>query len=162
MVLLTALIVLAFVGYRQNTIIDKQQIQLNAQSHLSEDTHRPRGAALDIQAKCAERARKAFAEMGYKPNDIADYVDHFDLKLNKCFMEVQSTLPQGTTIWQYREVFDAFEGKQYGNYAWHSEPDKKYWEVSPVACQVTLPTGEKQTCHSDGEFTKLIRVYMEE
>ena len=121
-------------------------------------------ATLDKQAMCSAQATKAFADMGYPKDAIAGYQNHYNARLNKCFIEVSNTDPKVSpgTIWTYRFVFDAFEGKQYGTYSWHTEKDKKYWEVKPFECEVVLPSGEKQFCNSDDEFTQLIRVYMED
>jgi hypothetical protein len=58
-------------------------------------------------------------------------------------------------------VSDAFEGKSYAEYAWKSEKGKKYWEVKPFVCKVTLPSGEKKDCASSDEFDDLVKVYME-
>lgn len=48
-------------------------------------------------------------------------------------------------LWKYRNVFDAFEGKEYGAFAWHPEEDKKYWQVPRFECEVTLLSGEKKS-----------------
>jgi hypothetical protein len=121
-------------------------------------------ATLDQQAKCADQARRAFADLGYGRKVMAGYQSHYDTRLNKCFIEVSNTDTQVSpgTIWTFRSVQDAFEGKQYGTYAWHTEKDKKYWEVAPFECEVLLPSGEQQFCTSDREFTMLIGIYMED
>lgn len=120
-------------------------------------------AGLELQAKCSEQARKAFADLGYPKNQMASYENHYSPQMNKCFIHAQNTDTKidPETIWTYRSVFDAFEGKDYGTYAWHTEKDKKYWEVPPFQCEVTLPSGEKKLCHSDVEFTELVKIYME-
>jgi hypothetical protein len=121
-------------------------------------------ATLDQQARCADQARRAFAELGYARKTIASYESHYNAGLNKCFIEVSSSDTQGSpgTIWRNRFVQDVFEGKQYGTYAWHTEEDKKYWEVAPSQCEVLLPSGEQQFCKSDDEFALLVRMYMED
>ena len=120
-------------------------------------------AGLELQAKCSEQARKAFADLGYTKNQIVGYENHYSSQVNKCFIHVQNTdtKVEPGTIWTYRNVFDAFEGKGYGTYAWHTEKDKKYWEVPPFQCEVTLMSGEKKLCQSDAEFTELVKIYME-
>jgi hypothetical protein len=58
-------------------------------------------------------------------------------------------------------LFDAYEGKTYGEYNWHTVKDKKYWEVPPFMCKVVLPSGDDKLCTSDNEFDELIKTYME-
>ena len=121
------------------------------------------GAGLELQAKCSEQASKVFADMGYAKNPLAGYENHYSSAINKCFIHIQNTdskVDPGT-IWTYRNVFDAFEGKAYGTFAWHTEKGKKYWEVPPFQCEVTLMSAEKKLCQSSDEFTELVKVYME-
>jgi hypothetical protein len=118
----------------------------------------------EAQEKCVEQARKAFDASGYSKNEFAAYASHYSAKLDKCMMRVLHTDAQtarGKAIWAYINVLDAFEGKQYGTYAWHTETSKKFMVVPPVTCEVTLPTGEQETCHSMGEFEDFVKIYME-
>lgn len=162
LLLLAVVVALGVVAYRQSETIATQQDQLAAlASRASAADERARSASLDFQAKCAEQARKAFLQSGFKPTDGADYENHYSTKLNKCFVHVQNTTTHATTFWIHRNVYDAFEGKPYGTYAWHTVGEKKYWEVAPVICEVISPTGDKQVCHSDDEFTKLVKVYLD-
>jgi hypothetical protein len=64
-------------------------------------------------------------------------------------------------IWVRRFVLDANEGKDFATYLWHSDKVKKYWEVRPFDCTVTLPSGDKKTCTSSDEFDELVRAYMQ-
>jgi hypothetical protein len=101
--------------------------------------------------------------MGYKPKDIAGYENHYNTKLNKCFIMVQNTdATYSPTIWTHKSLFDAYEGKAYGDYSWHTVKNKRYWEVPPFMCKVVLPTGEEHWCKSDEEFDELIKVYMQD
>jgi|SRR5271167_1851800 len=91
---------------------------------------------------------------------VADYESHYSAKVDKCFIHIQDT--SGTEPrWTSQTVFDAFEGKGYGVYVWHNDRAKKYWEVPPVECEVTQPSGDKRACHSDDEFTEMVKLYME-
>jgi hypothetical protein len=101
--------------------------------------------------------------MGYKPKDLAGYENHYNSKLNKCFIMVQNTdATYSPTIWTHKSLLDAYEGKAYGEYSWHTVKNKKYWEVPPFMCKVVLPTGEDHFCKSDEEFEELIKVYMQD
>ena len=60
-----------------------------------------------------------------------------------------------------KSLEDAFEGKEYAEFMWINNSGKKYWEVSPSICKVTLPSGQEQICNSSDEFDELIKPYME-
>ncbi len=114
---------------------------------------------LDQQGKCAVQARKDFEDWSYSAKYNADFVSHYSPTLDRCFVQFQYSIMN--TGWFYRQLFDAFGGKMYADYAWRAEKDKKYWEVAPAWCTVTLPSGDKRTCHSDEEFLDMVKVYME-
>ncbi len=100
--------------------------------------------------------------MGYKPKHLAGYENHYNTKLNECFIMVQNTdATYAPTIWTHKSLFDAYEGKTYGEYSWHTVKNKKYWEVPPFMCRVVSPSGADQFCKSDDEFQELIKIYME-
>ena len=117
---------------------------------------------LDLQAKCAAQARKEFEYEGLVGKDMAGYESHYSPEMKRCF--VATSLTDAKTnpkvIWTTRTVVDAFEGKECATYVWHTEEGKKYWEVPPFQCEVTVPSGEKKICHSDDEFEELIKPYM--
>jgi hypothetical protein len=120
-------------------------------------------ATLDLQEKCAKQAQKAFDKMQFQDRTLASFTNHYNVKLNRCFIETeQEMVPGGPDIfWTYKFVSDAYEGKDFGSYVWHSDKVKKYWEVPPFQCQVTLPSGEEKLCKSSDEFDDLIKVYMQ-
>jgi len=78
-------------------------------------------------------------------------------------MEIENTDAKSSpgTIFTSKTLTDAFEGKVYGNYIWSTQKGKKYWEVPPLECKVTLPSGEEKACHSSDEFDELVKQYME-
>ena len=123
----------------------------------------PKNGSLELQGKCAEQSRKFFQEAGYTPKDLAQYEDHYNPKLNKCFVLFE----RAPTLKRRRESFGRIEictthsrEKTFGQYAWHTEKDKKYWEVKPVTCYALSETGDKKNCESDEAFSELIKVYM--
>jgi hypothetical protein len=161
--LLLLALILAFQIYRQHVTIRNQQNQLiDLEKRVAENSV-PKTAPLEYQEKCAERASKAFREMGYTPKDIAGYENHYNAKMNKCFLLVENTdAKHPPTIWTFKNLSDAYEGKSYGEYSWHTVKDKKYWEVPPFSCKVVLPSDGKQICKSDEEFKDMIKVYMQD
>jgi hypothetical protein len=158
LVLVLLLVGVGYKFYRQQTTIREQQKQIA--DLLAREAAQPRSAPLEYQGKCADQANKFFRDGGFKLDEMAGYENHFNTKLNKCFVLIQNTDARNPQIiWTHKSLYDAFEGKAYGQYAWHTMKDKKYWEVPPVMCKVWLP-GEERICKSDDEFDELIKAYM--
>ena len=122
-------------------------------------------ASLDLQAKCAKQAHEAFKINGYgfEKNEMAVLSNHYNEKLSKCFVLIEDTDAKTVPgiIYENKTVSDAFEGKVYAQYGWHTDKVKKYWEVPPYRCKVMLPSGEEKICHSSDEFDALVKEYME-
>lgn len=114
-------------------------------------------ASLDLQEKCAKQAQTAFDKMSFQDRKLASFLNHYNVKMNRCFIETeQYMIPGGPdTFWTYKFVTDAYEGKDFGSYVWHTDKVKKYWEVPSFQCQVTLPSGEEKLCESSDEFDDL-------
>jgi hypothetical protein len=147
--------------YWQYVTIASQGTQIAAiGADLAALKQRPKTASLDIQVQCSDQARKAFEQDGFKENDLATYQNHYNVQLNKCFIETDDTTLHGKAIWNNRNLYDAIEGKQYGAFAWRSDALKKNSEVPPVVCEVDSPQGQKQQCHSEEEYSKLVQFYM--
>ena len=163
-ILAVVVIVLGLQLHRQQLTIREQQVRLTEiTAKIATSEVNAKSNLLGYQEKCAEQARKAFNDLGYKPNDMAGYENHYNTKLNKCFVVVESTDAKfAPTIWTHKSLFDAYEGKGYGDYSWHTVKDKKYWEVAPFMCKVVLPSGDDKYCNSNDEFEALIKGYMED
>src|SRR5690349_24996893 len=102
----------------------------------SRKAHEDAAEVLELQAKCSAQARKAFENEGLAKNEMAGYINHYNPELKRCF--VATSLTDAKTnpkmIWTTRSVYDAFEGKEYATYMWHTVVGKKYWEVPPFQC----------------------------
>lgn len=166
-VVLVAVFTLFVEGCGRHSESDQQisvlQKQITLQSQQIEElktelTEKAKLSSLDQQSKCADRAHKDFEDWGYINKQNADFVSHYNAALGRCFIQTQNTLAD----FFYRELFDAYSGKQYGEYGWEEKPDKKYREVRPFLCDVTPPSGEKRVCESEDDFQKLAAVYMED
>jgi hypothetical protein len=93
---------------------------------------------------------------------MAGYENHYNETMNKCVIAISDTEPSaGGTFYTSRTVFDAIEGKTYGEYIWQSDKVKKFWEVAPLMCRVTDANGEEHKCKSDDEFKQLLKPYMD-
>jgi hypothetical protein len=116
-----------------------------------------------LQEKCAKRARDEFRDLGWEKDPFASFTNHYNEKLNKCFMLIENTDAKTTpgAIYTNRGLYDAFERKSFGEYMRSTADGKKYWEAKPFVCNVTQPSGESVTCKSPDEFDELIKIYME-
>jgi len=131
--------------------LKRQVAELNAK--LAEKT---KSSTLDQQATCADRAYKEFDEWGYKVKENADFVGYYNATLDRCFIQTQNTLTTSKSLWFWRELYDAYSGKEYGQFAIDYD-DKK----NPVpVCHVILPSGEVKYCKSEDEFLTLAKTYM--
>jgi hypothetical protein len=155
--LIIALVALAGMLRTQST--NNEDLQREIRDLNAKLAEKAKTDTLDLRAKCWEQARKAFADRGYSKdeNHVACYEDHYNAKLDKCFIHVYRATHIPGTVWEGRDVFDAFEGKEYGTYMWRTGKDKK----PTIDCEVTLPSGQRKDCHSEDEFRELAKVYME-
>src|SRR5262245_56888010 len=145
-----AVCTLAVVWYRQAAMISSLQKELAVLAAIP----KPKTYPLEFQERCADQARKAFKELGYKPNDVVAYTSHFNSTLKKCFMHLEYL---DNNAISHRNVADATEGRVYAQYMFKADKVKKYWDVAPVICQVTLGNGEERYCKTTEEFNELIR-----
>ena len=104
-----------------------------------------------------------FKNDGWADEKLAGYTNHYNDKLNKCFIWITATTVDKNTgqISNTQILEDAFEGKVFGNYTWFADKVKKYWEVPPFECDMIVMSGEKVVCSSTEQFEKLAGNYME-
>jgi hypothetical protein len=116
-------------------------------------------ANLESQEKCAQRADKVLKDMKYGKDMIpADYVCHYNKKLNICFMEMAVTsVNQNGSVSTLRNLFDAFEGKEYASLFVYVPKGQAYYEVKPQNCKML-----DNFCKSEDEYKAFIKKYMEE
>jgi hypothetical protein len=156
MLTVVLIVIVCLLLYRTHT----QSEQIDHLSPRPPVAETPSVASLDLQEKCAKQAAIAFHQQGFSEND-ADYVNHYNVKLGRCFIQITKTSMSGNFPATTKSLSDAFEGKEFGSYLWINTEGKKYWEVAPRMCSVTLPTGEERTCTSDTEYDELSRAYLE-
>jgi hypothetical protein len=158
---LFVLILFATGGCNQEKLarLEKENKELAAKLDAAVKT-----AGLDLQQRCAQQSRAEFKEAGWGKEPMASFVNHYNSKLNKCFIEIVSMRsyrqPPIPTI--SKTVADAFEGKVYGEYMWINPKGDKYWEVKPFACKVTSMSGEELFCDSPEQFDSLVKQFMEQ
>jgi len=116
--------------------------------------------SLDLQEKCAKQAHEIELRDNewWRKNggsDPSNYYNHYNEKLNKCFLIQEIINSDGVQ----KYLPDAFEDKLYGSYT--DKTDKSSLLSTITHCYVTLPSGEDKQCKSSEEFDTLIKYYME-
>lgn len=159
--LIVAFIALAYLAHSQSSTLKQQEKEIRELGAKVQAM--PKNASIELQEKCARQAREEFITEGLQKEELADFSNHYNVALNKCFVLVENTDAKTApgTIWINKTLVDAFEGKVYGNYMWRSDKVKKYWQVPPVQCKVTTLSGEEKNCTSSDEFDALVKQYME-
>lgn len=120
--------------------------------------------SFELQARCGEAAKQYFIRewTDAAPGMDKDYTSHYNPDLRKCFITVKTSQTQKSGIvFTTKGVFDAVEGKTYGEYVWQSDAVKKYWEVAPIQCNGLTPDGDEVQCRSEGEFENLMSKFMD-
>ena len=142
--------------YIQAGLVHDQQQEIVELSSKIKSTEQ--AANLEYQTKCYEQAHKEFALYGWDKKPLTSYSNHYNEKLNKCFMKIEDDSIPG---FKTEILSDAFEGATYATYMWQAKKGKKYWEVPPFMCDVKDLAGNKKVCNSSDEFDSLLKVYMD-
>ncbi len=131
---------------------------------------------VDLQTKCASSAKTFFEYYIPDPQERQndEYSNHFNTKLNKCFVLVKKpTLPYATSggnLYE-KDLYDAIEKKQYGRYEWQSKSSVFSRDGFLAACAM-FPEGDsnnfklcspqnKDFDSSEMEFDNFVKGYME-
>jgi hypothetical protein len=123
---------------------------------------------LDLQATCATQAKKVFQEWeteakGFGSKRVsADYQSHYNTKIKKCLVLINTLDQVGGEFLTGINLLDAFERRYYASYGWSSKPGKKYWEVPPLICELIPSSRQKKICTTQEEFEAFVAEYMEE
>ena len=60
---------------------------------------------------------------------MASFGNHYNSEMGRCFVQIKDTEDDKTnpgTVIITKDLSDAFEGKTYAQYMWHSDKVKKY------------------------------------
>jgi hypothetical protein len=119
--------------------------------------------SLDLQRNCAQQAEKIFHQLGYNLNptgsNIAVYQNHYNAKLNKCFMVLTATAMK-VTAYGEKHLFDAYEQREYGEYIWQSSKLTPYSD-EVLSCRLSDPSKAEANCKTKQEFDAFAARYME-
>jgi hypothetical protein len=132
--------------------LEKQNKELTERLATLEANSR-QAAALDVQAKCAKQAEVVYKSNDYPKTELSSYTNHYNAKLNKCFVEITDMPEANGTLETFITLMDAFEGKDYGDY---------FGKNRTAQCKVVTPNGQDKNCDSRDEFDLLVKPYMEE
>jgi hypothetical protein len=116
-------------------------------------------AGFDLQAKCAKQALDVWKAGGWDRKKTATYSNHYNEKLKKCFMRIDTATEESGADVTFETVMDAFESKGYAEFIW--KVDHKSGDSKSMRCSAILPSGEAITCTSPEEFDAIIKQYME-
>ncbi len=103
---------------------------------------------MQLQKKCSNETERFFRKE-YGKKELSGYVNHYNRKMNKCFILISSPEVASKTI--YETLYDHFENKEYGSF--YSSIDGR----QNVICNM-LGTH----CKSYDEWQSLVKPYMEE
>jgi len=118
----------------------------------------------ELKVQCGKQAEKWYtqeygkygviSEKEFPGGGHTDYVNHYNLKLNKCFVQQSLMLNDGASnknhVWVSITLFDINEDKEYGSF-------QENGNYKTMGC---LVNGKK--CQTEDEFNALIKPFMEE
>jgi hypothetical protein len=125
---------------------------------------RPASAVSNEVKECALQAEKQFKSLGYVDATGTSYQSHYNKRLDKCLMLIDTSLPNRTIT-----LIDAYEGRPYAEYF----GTMVKWELQTVYCWISLAEldngtpedrrlNQKTICKSIDEWDSLTDVFMRE
>jgi hypothetical protein len=133
-----------------------------------------RAQSLQEQAMCAAQAKKTFEEDSNQWDSesknmklgmqtiSSDYQSHYNTKLGHCLILTTRMYSFGGETTTSKNLYDAFERRDYASYLWTTRTGKKYWEVSPISCQFGPSYGQTKFCKTEDEFNTFVSEYMQQ
>lgn len=155
-------VVLGYDSFRKGREIEhlKSQAAESVSSDTSPVKTAPlKAASLEDQGACARQAAAEFKREGFTSNVGDDFTSHFSAQTGHCYVVMSSTTVKNNIPTTSKTLSDAFEGKIFGSYFWINLQGKKFWEVQPSECKVTMPNGEEKRCTSSDAWDELTKAY---
>lgn len=115
-----------------------------------------------LSRECSDKAEQVYKSGGYNTNSAWDsYVSHYDPKLSKCFIQVQTGNQIGDNFFTMKMLFDAYDGRSYGNYTGHVNLKGEAGNHFVNECHLT-PLGQDEVyCKTEGAFDAFTKAYLE-
>lgn len=114
----------------------------------------------ETNQKCSKDSDVYFKLNNFDPDNTA-YENHYNARLGKCFISIESVKIVKDGIERYKNLIDVLEKKEYGYYLYTG---KGTMEFKPSWCFLR-PTGNKAdeiACNNLGEYDTFTRKYMED
>jgi hypothetical protein len=89
--------------------------------------------SFNLQAQCSEIARKFLSSRGWKIGTGDDYKNHYNSKINKCFILVSQYSLKSDFL--AMDLYDAVEGRRYATFNGHQMCDV-FITKDPKKCQM--------------------------
>jgi len=112
------------------------------------------------EQQCAKSAADFFNGSSWTQSNVsAGYDNHFNHKLNKCFILVNATSSQGSSLLFYRVLMDVNGGTQsaLATYDKQVPVGVADYMVKPFVCDML-----DKYCNSEEEFNAFVKPYMEQ
>lgn len=139
----------------------EMEVNRQQQSHVAELTLKLNDKTthenIELQEKCAKQADATFLQNGYKNDSLDSWQSHYNMKLGKCFMTIDSR--KGLLV--FKSLVDAYEHRVYASYMWKADKGKKYWEVPPFDCELITSSADTKICKNQEEYDAYVARYME-
>jgi len=116
--------------------------------------------SLNFDAMCKAQAEKEFRKNWNEKG--ASYQNHYNTKLKKCLMLIETLGQVGDQPSISKTLLDAYEGRVYATFYFVADKVKKYWEVPPKECTLVPSFSNKRYCTTEEEFEEFVAQYLEE
>jgi hypothetical protein len=80
-------VALAVFSFTLNSTVRQQRIQIRSLQAKIDKI--PKSAPLELQSKCAQRAQRAFVEQGWDSFGDAEFSNHYNMELGRCFVKME-------------------------------------------------------------------------
>lgn len=108
--------VLGWEVFSQRSTVHRQEQRIQELTAALAD--KSKRQALAEQTECATSANRFLVSRGWKPADGSEYENHFNPRLNKCFVLVSEYLLKSD--FRTLDLYDAVEGRHYATYNGHN------------------------------------------
>jgi hypothetical protein len=113
---------------------------------------------LEQDQKCSKGAKEYFDGGSWASKDtIGWYENHFNPRLNRCYIHVRSNMSLGNAFFYYQLLADVNDGKTIAQYDKQVPTGTADYIVKPFVCDML-----EKYCKSDEEFDAFVKTYMEQ
>jgi hypothetical protein len=115
----------------------------------------PNKVEYELRERCGKRAQEVwkrdFGDQDTKTRHVVSvYENHYNSKLNKCFLAVNTSVTEDNKVTQERKLYDVDENKTYARYS----SDGPF-----LTCTIYIGNAKRQ-CGSELQWLDLIQIYI--